>query len=111
MRASFWRILVSTGGRVPTNRQAWWPQWSLSLDPSYAHPTSVRQAHRWLGGGRGCPRPLKELADTLRSVARFPSPCFFHPNRPCFRLEVGGLEQGLPSWETRRGAFFFPTHP
>lgn len=94
------RIPVSTGGRVSASRQAWWLHWSLSPDPGCAHPAAPSQAHRWLRGGRGCPRPRKELANSV-------------PGRD-FRAPVSPSPTALASgfgWRARRGALPFPTHP
>lgn len=94
VRASLWRIPVSAGGRAAAGRLACWPLCSLS--PDCAQPAAAPQAHRWLRGGRGCPRPREELANSLRFRARFPSPRFSQHSRPCFRRGVEGAQRGAP---------------
>lgn len=95
-RASSWRIPVSAGGRAAAGRPACWRLCSLAPDPGCAQPAAAPQAHRWLHGGRGCPRPREELANSLRFRARFSSPGFSPHTRPCFRRGVEGAQRGAP---------------
>lgn len=78
-----------------------------------APAAAAPQAHRWLGGGRGCPRPRKELANSLRSGAQFPSPCLQHVNCRCFRLGGGGRGGAGPAVgvDLAEGRSPSPTHP
>lgn len=90
------RVLLAVPGKCgrPSPRQCPGSVAAVVVVPGSgcAHPAAAPQAHRWLRGGRGCPRPRKELANSLRSGAQFPSPCF--PDADCPRFRLGGGWRG-----------------